>query len=181
MVAGVTDCHTFVALVSEKYFTSYFCCLEMHTALRLKKRVLLVFNQSKFTVQMALKWIPEELAALKNNEVLPIHEDLQMMETCVKRVRQVPLRPYELPAPAAIGGHKFSGKAGASCSVKGLEEMLGSIGLQENLAAAVEWCESMGAESVDDLKEEDYAEQLANKLELKPIPAKKLVKTIKGE
>ena len=44
-----------------------------------------------------------------------------------------------------------------------------------------EWCESMGAESVDDLKQEDYAEQLANELGLKPIPAKKLVRTIKGD
>jgi len=38
----------------------------------------------------------------------------------------------------------------------------------------------MGAESVDDLKDEDYAERLATQLELKEIKAKKLVKAIKG-
>ena len=181
MVAGVTDCHTFVALMSEKYFTSYFCCLEMHTALRLKKRVLLVFNQSKFTVQMALGWIPEELAALKNNEVLPIHEDMQIMEACVKRMRQVPLRPYELPAPAAIGDHKFNGEASTASGVAGLEELLGSLGLGDNLAAADAWCVAQGAESVGDLNDEDYPEQLAKELALPPIKAKKLVKAIKGQ
>ena len=39
----------------------------------------------------------------------------------------------------------------------------------------------MGAESVDDLKDEDYAERLAKQLELKEIKAKRLVKAIKGE
>jgi len=38
----------------------------------------------------------------------------------------------------------------------------------------------MGAESVDDLKDEDYAERLAKQLELKEIKAKRLVKAIQG-
>ena len=143
--------------------------------------MLLVFNQSKFTVQMALGWIPEELAALKNNEVLPIHEDMQIMEACVKRVRQVPLRPYELPAPAAIGDHKFNGQASTAGGVAGLAELLGSLGLGDKLAAADAWCDSIGAESVDDLAEEDYAERLAQELGLKELKAKKLVKAIKGQ
>ena len=57
----------------------------------------------------------------------------------------------------------------AACSVTGLEELLSSLGLQDNLAAAAEWCDSIGAESVDDLKDEDYAERLAAQLELKEI------------
>ena len=66
-------------------------------------------------------------------------------------------------------------------NVTGLAELLSSLGLQEKLAAAAEWCDSMGAESVDDLQDEDYAERLATQLELKEIKAKKLVKAIKGE
>ena len=64
--------------------------------------------------------------------------------------------------------------------VTGLAELLSSLGLQEKLAAAAEWCDSMGAESVDDLQDEDYAERLAKQLELKEIKAKRLVKAIQG-
>ena len=83
-------------------------------------------------------------------------------------------RAVELAAAAQPAG-------GGKTNVTGLAELLSSLGLQEKLAAAAEWCDSMGAESVDDLKDEDYAERLATQLELKEIKAKKLVKAIKGE
>ena len=92
--------------------------------------------------------------------------------------------PPSSPASAAGSGAKAVKAATASpaaaCSVTGLEELLSSLGLQENLAAAAEWCDSIGAESVDDLKDEDYAERLAAQLELKEIKAKRLVKAIKA-
>ena len=74
MVAGVGASDVFIAIISPKYFSSYFCCLEMHTALTQGKRILVVWNQSKFKVQEALEWIPAELGRLKSNELLPIQE-----------------------------------------------------------------------------------------------------------
>ena len=71
--------------------------------------------------------------------------------------------------------------AGAASGVAGLAELLGSLGLGDKLAAADAWCDSIGAESVDDLAEEDYAERLAQELGLKELKAKKLVKAIKGQ
>jgi hypothetical protein len=86
MVDGVKESDVFVAIISPKYFTSYYCCLEMHTALSKGKRVLVAWNQSKFKVQEALGWIPLELEVLKSNELLPIMEDIQMAKTCVARI-----------------------------------------------------------------------------------------------
>jgi len=92
MVAGVTNSDVFVAIISPKYFSSYFCCLEMYTALSQGKRILVAWNQSKFKeVQEALEWIPPELSMLKSSEnylfvLLPIEEDRKMAETCVTRI-----------------------------------------------------------------------------------------------
>ena len=93
MVAGVTESDVFVAIISPKYFSSYFCCLEMHTALSQGKRILVVFNQSKSRVQDALGWIPPELGMLKSNELLPIQEDIQMATTCVARIEAAAIKP----------------------------------------------------------------------------------------
>ena len=93
MVSGVTESDVFVAIISPKYFSSYFCCLEMHTALSQDKRILVVFNQSKFRVQDALGWIPPELGMLKSNELLPIQEDIQMATTCVARIEAADIKP----------------------------------------------------------------------------------------
>lgn len=87
MVTGVKESDVFVAIISPRYFSSYFCCLEMHTALSEGKRILVVWNQSKFTVQQALAWIPSELSMLTSNELLPIMEDIQMATPCVDRLR----------------------------------------------------------------------------------------------
>ena len=92
-VTGVTNSDVFVAIISPKYFSSYFCCLEMHTALSQDKRILVVFNQSKFRVQDALGWIPPELGMLKSNELLPIQEDIQMATTCVARIEAADIKP----------------------------------------------------------------------------------------
>jgi len=86
MVAGVTNSDVFVAIISPKYFSSYFCCLEMHTALSKGKQIQVAWNQSKFKVQEALDWIPPELSMLKSSELLPIQDYRKMAETCVTRI-----------------------------------------------------------------------------------------------
>ena len=72
MVNGVTSQDIFVAILSPNYFQSKFCCLEMRTALKMGKPVLVVWNQSKSTVQTALGWVqalPQpELAILLESE-----------------------------------------------------------------------------------------------------------------
>ena len=70
--------------------------------------------------------------------------------------------------------------ANAGSSVQGLAELLASLKLTEHLAAADAWCVDLGAEDVSDLKEDTYAEQLAEALQLKKIPAKRLVAAIRG-
>ena len=86
MVAGVKSSDVFVAVLSPAYFASWFCCLEMHTALTEQKPILVVWNQTEHVVQSALKWIPEALHFLKDNELLPIQEDIQMALPCVARI-----------------------------------------------------------------------------------------------
>ena len=82
--------------------------------------------------------------------------------------------------PAVPGKAKVVGElANAGSSVQGLIELLASLKLTEHLAAADAWCVELGAESVADLKDEMYAEQLAEVLQLKKIPAKKLVNAIR--
>ena len=119
MVAGVTESNVFVAIISPKYFSSYFCCLEMHTALSQGKRVLVVWNQSKFAVQDALGWIPPELSVLKTNELLPIQEDIQMAKTCVARIEAADIKPLSF-VPSRFGTNPNSGEA----FVFGLQETM---------------------------------------------------------
>lgn len=72
MVNGVTSQDVFVAIISPAYFNSEFCCLEIRTALKLGKPILIVWNQSKFTVQTALGWVQQlpqaELGILLESE-----------------------------------------------------------------------------------------------------------------
>ena len=96
MVEGVRTSDVFVAIVSPAYFESSFCCLEMHTALKEDKAVLVVWNQSKHTVQSALGWLPGELSFLKNNELLPMQEDKQMAGTCADRIIAATAAPFAL-------------------------------------------------------------------------------------
>ena len=107
MVANVTKSDIFIAIISPKYFSSYFCCLEMHTALSKGKRVLVMWNQSKFTVQHALGWIPPELSMLKTNQLLPIQEDIQMAKTCVARIEAADISFV----PSRFGTDPKSGEA----------------------------------------------------------------------
>jgi len=67
-------------------------------------------------------------------------------------------------------------------AVGGLAQVLQQINLTEHLTAATEWCNAMGADSVQDLQdsEEGYPQQLAQALHLPPIKAKKLAKAIES-
>ena len=67
------------------------------------------------------------------------------------------------------------------CPIKGLGELFKSLNLHDTeLWTAIKWCQKEGAESVEDLQDEKYGEELAEALELPRIEASKLVKAIKG-
>ena len=71
--------------------------------------------------------------------------------------------------------------SGSSLStIEGLETLLSSLKLEEKLPAATKWCQDEGAESVEDLMEEDYADQLAKALQLPQIKSTRLIKAIKS-
>ena len=107
MVKGVQTSDVFVAVISKSYFASRFCCLEMCTALREGKSILVVWNQSKHTVQAALGWLPSDLRFLMDNELLPIQEDIQMAGTCTFRIKAVLLKPQARRALNQVGEHIF--------------------------------------------------------------------------
>ena len=119
MVAGVKSSDVFVAVLSPAYFASWFCCLEMRTALQEGKPVLVVWNQSKHTVQAALGWLPSDLSFLKNDELLPIQEDIQMAETCTYRIKAATVKPQERLMLYTLGEHVF--EVGADSSEQGPE------------------------------------------------------------
>ena len=96
MIDGVKESDIFVAVISPGYFASKFCCLELDTALKRGKPIVLVWNQSKDKVQTALDWIPKELKFLMGKELLPIMEDIQMAAACTKRIMSQKLRSFEL-------------------------------------------------------------------------------------
>ena len=118
MVKGVQESDIFVAVISKSYFASWFCCLEMRTALQEGKPVLVVWNQSKHTVQAALGWLPSDLSFLKNDELLPIQEDIQMAGTCTYRIKAATVKPRERLALHQVGEHIFEQ---SSKPVSGLE------------------------------------------------------------
>jgi len=64
-------------------------------------------------------------------------------------------------------------------AIDGLETLMSSLGLEDKLPDAANWCEVNGAESVRDIHEADCAEQLAKDLGLPLVKANKLIKAIK--
>ena len=64
-------------------------------------------------------------------------------------------------------------------AIDGLETLMSSLGLEDKLPDAANWCEVNGADSVRDIHEADYAEQLAKDLGLLLVQANKLIKAIK--
>ena len=137
MVAGVTKSDVFVAIISPKYFCSYFCCLEMHTALSQGKRILVVWNQSKFKeVQEALEWIPPELSMLKSNELLPIQEDIQMAATCVACIAAADVKALNSRYGSIPNSFGTDPKSGGAFSFGSQEEDAGEKGEEIRLAEA---------------------------------------------
>jgi hypothetical protein len=107
MRAGVTAADVFIAVLSPRYFKSEFCCLELHTAITQKKPIILTWNQSKKTVQQALRWIPASLKDMGflNYELLPVQEDVQMARPCAERISSTVREPMAIEAPAIIGAY----------------------------------------------------------------------------
>ena len=88
MVAGVKACRLFCAVISPAYFQSDFCLLEIRTALRQEKEIAICFNGSKYKVQEALAWIPTDLAHLKSEELIMLHEDNEFMEIGLGKIKK---------------------------------------------------------------------------------------------
>ena len=118
MTDGVKESDVFVAVISPGYFASKFCCLEVDTALKTGKPIVVVWNQSKDKVQATFKWIPDKLEFLKQNELLPIMEDIQMAATCTKRIMAQEVQAFELTGDLewlkASGPDAFQVKQGVS-------------------------------------------------------------------
>ena len=64
-------------------------------------------------------------------------------------------------------------------AIDGLETLMSSLGLEDKLPDAANWCQVNGAKSVRDIHEADCAEQLAKDLGLPLVKANKLIKAIK--
>ena len=64
--------------------------------------------------------------------------------------------------------------------IEGLRAVMSPLKLQAMVPAATTWCRAKGADSVTDLVEDGYAEQLAKELGLPEIKAKKLIDAIKS-
>ena len=89
---------------------------------------------------------------------------------------KVGLAPSASDAELAQAQAKEVKKVGA---IDGLETLMSSLGLEDKLPDAANWCEVNGADSVRDIHEADYAEQLAKDLGLPLVQANKLIKAIK--
>jgi len=119
MMKGVADSDVFIAVLSPKYLSSWFCCLELHMAMEKEKPILLVFNGHKLTVREALEIIEPhpELKLLRGKiEILPIHEEIRMIRTCVDGIVESAAKeqnlkglygPDRAPVPKTINGHSF--------------------------------------------------------------------------
>jgi len=118
MISGVANCDVFVAVFSPGYLGSWFCCLELHTAMEKNKPIMIVFNNHKFIVRNVIEMIKPhpELNLLRNkDEILPIHEEIQMIRPFVERiVEHAAARtglygpgPDGHKVPETIAGHSF--------------------------------------------------------------------------
>jgi len=92
----------------------------------------------------------------------------------------VELKSMNLVQGAAASSVEQADSASTLSTIKGLETLLSLLNLQQKLPAATKWCRDQGAESVEDLMEEDYADQLTKALQLPPIKSTKLIKAIKS-
>ena len=88
----------------------------MHTALTEQKPILVVWNQTEHAVQSALKWIPEALHFLKDNELLPIQEDIQMALPYVARIldQSAKVEPTTVKEVPPIKAFQQATKGGSS-------------------------------------------------------------------
>jgi transcription initiation factor TFIIIB Brf1 subunit/transcription initiation factor TFIIB len=64
--------------------------------------------------------------------------------------------------------------------IESIEALLKEVSLEDKIGKARKWCAAKGAETLEDLREEDYAEQFVKALELPDIKGKKLLKAIKS-
>ena len=88
MINGVLDCELFCAIISPKYFKSYFCVLELNTAINNKKKIVICFNGNKYKIQEAISWITDEYSFLKNKEIIKLDEDHEYMTVGIEKIHK---------------------------------------------------------------------------------------------
>tara|TARA_E500000178_G_scaffold279695_1_gene279561 strand:- start:7584 stop:8240 length:657 start_codon:yes stop_codon:yes gene_type:complete len=86
MINGVESCKLFCAVISPEYFKSYFCILELNTAIKMEKKIVVCFNGNKYKIQEALRWIPNSFDFLKNDEIIKLDEDNEYMQIGIDKI-----------------------------------------------------------------------------------------------
>jgi len=105
--AGVVTAEQLIAVLSPKYFDSYSCCSELHTAIKHNKPIIVTWNQSKHTVEDVTKWIPADLVDLGflNDDLLPVGEDVQLARSWAERIQSAMPEPFTGEVPVKIGAY----------------------------------------------------------------------------
>jgi len=65
-------------------------------------------------------------------------------------------------------------------SVAGMEALLATVALDTHIAAAIEWCEKMGARDLEEISEEEVFVEFADALQLKPLEKRRLHRALKA-
>mmetsp|Transcript_267 Transcript_267/g.490 ORF Transcript_267/g.490 Transcript_267/m.490 type:complete len:600 (+) Transcript_267:224-2023(+) len=104
MINGVLGCDVFIAIISEKYFLSEYCKLELGIAIREQKPIMVVHNVNS-PIKEVLQWVPQELAVLKDIEFRPIADDdeaiiqhyASLLSKCLDSAA-----PFRAPMPESV-------------------------------------------------------------------------------
>eukprot|EP00802_Teleaulax_amphioxeia_P003505 Tamp_03508.p1 GENE.Tamp_03508~~Tamp_03508.p1 ORF type:complete len:475 (-),score=55.85 Tamp_03508:902-2326(-) len=129
-------------------------------------------DELAFWCLQSVGWNYEDaLAALPRTSAPYVTLDTAHVEQAAKHAEALAV-PSESPTTANSGS--------SLPTIEGLKTLMLSLKLEEKLPAATKWCRDNGAESVEDLMEEDYADQLTKALQLPQIKSTRLIKSIKS-
>jgi len=112
MRMGIEEADAFLMVLSPKYFESEYCCMEVHRALTLGKPIMPIYNKSEYRSRDALKWIPEELARLKDMVLLPVSsDDFEHMKLELKKIQNTKPQKFKGEVPEKIGKYRFDDRS----------------------------------------------------------------------
>ena len=96
MLEGVQHSHNFVLMLSDGYFASKFCCMELRHALKLGKRVILCHAEG-WNVGAALQAAPDEFAEIgKQTSIQLIVSDPEFRRLVVQKIIKKSAEPIEV-------------------------------------------------------------------------------------